>query len=79
MHADGISALAPFVCVCPAILVALLGTVFWLWMLVDCLTKEPAASNEKILWTLVILLTHLLGALLYYLIRRPERIRLSRQ
>lgn len=79
MHADGINALAPLLCVCPAILVTLLGTVFWLWMLVDCLVKEPSGSNEKILWTLVILLTHLLGALLYYLIRRPGRIRQNRQ
>jgi hypothetical protein len=53
----------------------LLATIFWIWMLVDCATKEPSEGNEKIIWILVIIFTHLLGALIYYLIRRPERIR----
>jgi hypothetical protein len=51
------------------------GTFLWIWMLVDCATNEPSAGNEKIVWILVILFTHLLGALIYLLIRRPERIR----
>ena len=49
--------------------------VLWIWMLIDCITKEPSHGNEKIVWILVIALTHWLGALLYLLIRRPERIR----
>lgn len=53
----------------------LLATIFWIWMLVDCATKEPSEGNEKIIWILVIIFTHWLGALIYYLIRRPERIR----
>ena len=51
------------------------GTVLWIWMLVDCATKEPDEGNTKIIWILIILLTHLLGALLYFFIRRPERKR----
>jgi hypothetical protein len=53
----------------------LLATVFWIWMLVDCATKEPSQSNDKIVWILVILFTHFIGALIYFLVRRPERIR----
>ena len=52
-----------------------LGTVFWIWMLVDCATKEPSQGNDKIVWILVIALTHWLGALIYFLARRPQRIR----
>jgi hypothetical protein len=50
------------------------GTVLWIWMLVDCLTKEPSQGNDKLVWTLVILLTHWIGALIYLLARRPKRI-----
>ena len=57
------------------LLLGVLGTVFWIWMLVDCLTKESSEGNDKIIWALVILLTHFLGALIYYIARRPTRIR----
>ena len=52
--------------------IGIAGTIFWLWMLIDCLSNEPS-GNEKILWAIVILLTNVLGALLYYFIRRPQR------
>jgi hypothetical protein len=54
----------------------LLACIFWIWMLVDCATKEPSEGNEKIVWILVIVFTHWIGALIYLLVRRPERIRL---
>lgn len=49
---------------------------FWIWMLVDCATKEPSQGNDKIIWILVIIFTHWLGALIYYFVRRPERKKL---
>lgn len=55
--------------------IGLLGTLFWLWTVVDCVTRESAEGNTKLGWLIVIIFTHLIGALLYYLIRRPERIR----
>ncbi len=54
----------------------LLAFAFWVWMLVDCATKESSQGNDKIIWILVIIFTHWLGALIYYLVRRPERKRL---
>ncbi len=57
--------------------VGIIGTVFWLWMLIDCATKEPSSGNDKLIWILIILLTHLIGALIYFLVRRPKRIRES--
>ncbi|HTI98328.1 MAG TPA: PLD nuclease N-terminal domain-containing protein [Dongiaceae bacterium] len=52
------------------------GMIFWIWMLVDCVTKEPSQGNDKIVWLLVILLTNWLGALIYFFVRRPERRKL---
>ena len=47
---------------------------FWIWMLVDCLTKESREGQDRLLWTLVIIFTKFLGAALYYFLRyrRPE-------
>lgn len=51
------------------------GTVFWIWMLVDCAKHEPREGNDRIVWVLVIALTHFVGALIYFFARRPDRIR----
>ena len=50
------------------------GTILWIWMIVDCATKEPSEGNDKLIWILIIVLTHWIGALIYMLVRRPKRI-----
>ncbi len=53
----------------------LVAFAFWIWMLVDCVTKEPSEGNEKIVWVLIIVLLNWLGALIYLIVRRPQRIK----
>ncbi|MEX1027856.1 MAG: PLD nuclease N-terminal domain-containing protein [Candidatus Paceibacterota bacterium] len=53
---------------------SLVALVFWIWMLVDCLTKEPSEGNDKLIWVLVIVLLSWVGALIYLFVRRPQRI-----
>jgi len=55
------------------LVIGLVGTIFWIWMLIDCATKERNQDNEKIVWILIILFTHLIGALIYFFVRRPRR------
>ena len=55
------------------LVIGLLGTIFWIWMLVDCATKERNQDTEKIVWILIILFTHFIGALLYLFVGRPRR------
>lgn len=66
----------PFVMILPLLflVVGVGGTILWIWMIVDCATKEKSAGNEKVIWMLVIVLTHWVGALIYLLARRPKRI-----
>ena len=52
----------------------LAGTIFWIFMLVECATKEPSTGNDKVIWILIIIFTHWIGALIYYFVRRPQRI-----
>ena len=42
-------------------------------MLVECATKEAKEGNDKITWVLIILVTHVVGAALYFFARRPKR------
>lgn len=39
--------------------IAIVASIFWIWMLIDCLTSSMP-SNEKILWVLVIFFLHVL-------------------
>ena len=56
----------------------LLGTTFWVWMLVDCAINEPRDGNDKLIWVLIILFAQVLGATLYLLVRRPQRLATAR-
>jgi hypothetical protein len=51
---------------------ALATTIFWIVMLVDAIRREFSDSTMKIVWVLVIVFTHFLGALIYYFIGRPN-------
>ncbi len=61
----------------PFFLLVALAAIFWIWMLVECLTQESSEGNDKLAWTLVILLANFLGAVIYFFVRRPSRIRMS--
>lgn len=47
--------------------------VLWIWTLIDCIKNEPAEGNERIVWVVVIAVTHWIGALIYLIVRRPQR------
>jgi prolipoprotein diacylglyceryltransferase len=69
----GLSFFLLFACIIG--LIALFGTVFWIWMIVDCAANEPSEGNDKVMWIVIIVLTNLIGAAIYYFARRPERMR----
>ena len=54
--------------------VLLLVLAFWLWMLVDCASREKEGST-KIAWLLIILFVGVIGAPLYFFLRRLPRQR----
>ncbi len=64
----------PFFCLIwvLVIVVSVGGTVLWIWMLIDILQRpdnefgENFGKDAKIAWVLIILLTHAIGALIYY-------------
>ena len=48
-------------------------TVLWIWVLIDCIKNESTEGNERIVWVVVIAVTHWIGALIYLIVRRPQR------
>lgn len=58
------------------LLLVLAGTVFWIWMIVECATKDR--DPDRLVWTIIIVFTHIVGAALYFFIRRPVRRKLDR-
>ena len=52
------------------LIIIIIPTAFWIWMLVDCLKRNDdefptGGNNAKLIWALVIVLTHFIGALIY--------------
>ena len=43
-------------------------------MLIDAITNGSLTGTEKIIWVLVVLFTHIIGALLYFLLARGGRV-----
>jgi ATP-dependent Zn protease len=56
-------------------IIFLLGFLFWFWVLIDCAMNEPSEGNAKVVWILIILFANGIGALIYFVFRRPQRRR----
>ena len=54
------------------IVVALAFTVFWIVELIDVARREFTDPNAKVIWILMIVFLHGLGALLYYFIGKNQ-------
>ena len=48
---------------------------FWVWMIVDCARYETNEGYQKAGWLVVIVFAKLVGAIVYYLVRRAERLK----
>ncbi len=52
----------------PLFLIGILFFVFWIIMLVDAATRKFKNDTDKVIWILVIVLTGIIGALIYYFV-----------
>ena len=53
--------------------VGVLGTIFWVLMLVDCLSDQTKPQGRRIGWAIGIAVSHLIGAALYYFLEKRDR------
>jgi hypothetical protein len=58
-----------------AVLIALVigigGTIFWIWMIIECATRER--DPDRLVWIIIVVFTHVIGAAIYFFVRRPVR------
>ena len=45
----------------------LLGLLFYIWMIVECVRRET--GTDRILWLLLVVLAPVVGSLIYFLVR----------
>jgi hypothetical protein len=55
-----------------AVVVGVAAFAFWIWMLVHAITNKGLTDTEKIVWVLVVLFAHFIGALIYFFVGRPK-------
>ena len=53
-------------------LVGIAFFIFWIWALIDAIQNPALTSNERLIWILVIIFTHWIGALIYLLVGRKK-------
>ncbi len=56
---------------------SLISLAFWIWMLIDCITKDTDQGNNRLIWVLVIVFTGAIGALIYFFVRRQKRTNIA--
>ncbi|HLZ60832.1 MAG TPA: PLD nuclease N-terminal domain-containing protein, partial [Ktedonosporobacter sp.] len=54
----------------PIELLTFLFSIFWIWMLVDCLINQRLKGGAKVGWFLLIFFLHWFGALIYFFVGR---------
>lgn len=59
----------------PIAILAILGTAFWIWMIVDCAKRNFKNETDKIVWILVIVLAQLIGAIIYFFVVKSSQKR----
>ena len=57
-----------------AMALGVLSLILWIFMIVDAAKRNFKQENDKIMWILIIILTGIIGALIYYfVIKRPNK------
>ncbi len=76
MNAAAGGALALVVLFYGSIVAIVIGlTVLWVYAIVDCAQREFPGPNDKIVWILIIIFAHGIGALIYWIVGRPRGVR----
>lgn len=52
------------------LVIGILLLAFWIWMIVDVAKRHFRNPLEKIIWLLIIIFTHWIGSLVYFIVIR---------
>lgn len=57
---------------CLVVPLGLACMAFWIWMLVDCVRNQGLDQTERVVWAVVIAITHFIGAAIYFFAARSK-------
>ena len=70
-----IMALFPFLFMGVFFLIGILGMIFMVWMLIECVQRKFKKDNDRVIWVLIIVFLNWIGALVYYfVIKRNKKV-----
>lgn len=69
---DAVAAGMGLFCMCFSMLIGLAAFAFWVWVLIDAIQNPRLDSNERLIWIVVIVLTGVLGAVIYLIVGRKK-------
>jgi hypothetical protein len=47
--------------------------IFWIWLLIDCVTWSFPGQNEKLIWILILIFVPVIGPIVYYFVVKRKR------
>lgn len=53
---------------------SVLSTIVWVIALVDILRSEFRGQNDKAVWVLVVALTGIIGAIIYFIVGKKQKL-----
>ncbi|PID52130.1 MAG: hypothetical protein CR972_03685 [Candidatus Moraniibacteriota bacterium] len=53
------------------LIVSILGTVLWIWMIIDAAKNEK--NDDLLVWILILVFLQFIGAVVYYFVRKRPR------
>ncbi|MGM5481734.1 MAG: PspC domain-containing protein, partial [Nanobdellota archaeon] len=56
------------------ILLMIAGLIVWIWAIVDCL-RSDLPDGDKIVWILILILLHVLGAIVYLIVAKTDAVK----
>lgn len=55
-----------------SLIIGIGGTILWIWAIINCIQNRRLSDGEKVLWVLLIIFTHLIGAIIYFIVSRSS-------
>jgi cytochrome c oxidase assembly factor CtaG len=55
------------------VVLLLAAFAFWIWMIISVTQNRGLNDSDRIVWILVVIFLHVLGAFIYFLLGHPKR------
>lgn len=53
-------------------IIGILGTILWIFMLIDAIKRNYKNENDRLVWILIIILANVIGAIVYYFVIKSK-------